>query len=293
MPWQLSILLHSLLSGTRAIQNRRIGKSQQDLSLYTLLVSFSLVAALGCLIAVLRSEPIDMDEVWSARFFLFVMAACFSVLNYMTFKLFRKLSASVIAIASLLNPTAVVVIAAIFTSEVLLPRQWVGAIVLLAAVLFVQLRPKKKHKAAKETMSIGVSTLSILIIALLFGVGIVIEKHLLDRLGLSGYLAFGWGSQFIGVLVVVLLLRKKFRLPSNARMHATVWSSGLLLVSAGFLFVLSQVNSDSASLTSLSSTVKVVVTVLLAYIFLKERDRMLQKSIALTLSCIGLFLLFT
>lgn len=292
MPWQLSILVHSLLSAGRSIQNRRIGKNSYDISLYALFVTFLMVSVLGLILGFTQEDPVVASDAWSARWYLVAAGTCFATLNFLSFKLFRLLPASVVAITSLLNPTAVVVVAAAFTAETLTTQQWIGSAVLLLAVMLVQLRHTNK-KNSNGKLSIGLSASIILLVALLFGIGIVTEKYLLDRIGLSTYLVFGWGGQFVSVSVLVFLLRKNFRLPDTWKMHGIVFSSALFLSVGGFFFVKTQVSSDSASLTSVSSSVKVLLTVLLAFIFLKERDRMIQKFIALALSCAGLFLLFT
>lgn len=289
MPWQLSIVLHSFLSAFRSIQNRRIGNYRRDLSLYALLVSFVCVSLTGAALAITDANPINHSEAWSARYYLLAGGMALAFVNYLTIKLFRMLPASIVVIMSLLNPLALVLAASLLLDETMSAYQWIGTIFLLSAVLLTQLFTVKKRKK-HATVSLGLVVA--IVIAGLYGLGIVNEKYLLDRLELPTYLFYGWGMQFISVLVVCFLLRKKFHMANKIKEHVDVWSYGFLLATSGFLFVISQVNSDSASLTAVSSSAKVVLTVVLAYILLKERSYLLLKIASLCLSVIGLFFLF-
>ncbi len=291
LPWQLSIVILSILGALRTIQNRIIGKNQADLSLYVLAASFFCVGLGGLIIGFSLDEPVVASDALKQWYFFALMAVSLTINNYLTFKLFRLLQASIISIASLLNSLAVVLIASFFLGEKLSASQWLGSIVLFCAVLLVQVQPQ--HKLKRKKLSISKSFLLILVIAITFGVGVVSEKHLLDTVSLSTYLVFGWGAQSVGVFSLVFLLRKKLVFPRSLISHAHVWLSAVLLLGGGFFFVHSVLDSNSSSLTSVSSSLKVTLAVVFSYFLLHERDQLLKKLASLLLSSIGLVLLFS
>lgn len=293
MPWQISILIHGLLSSARDVQNKRIGRHFHDYSLYALFVSFLLVFLNGVAISIVRDQPVFFHAAWQARYYLVIGGSALGLQNYLVFKIYRILPASVVAILSLMNPLAVVLLATLVVGERLTSIQVLGSLILLSSVLILNLKTVKNDKPRRRiykiSLSLGFATA--LSIAMLFGVGIVNERYLLERLGLSTYLIFGWGSQFFSAIVIVILNRGKLVFPKKISTHFQVWSSALLLAMAGFMFVLTQLNSNSSSLSSLSASFKVVLVVLLSYVILKEKDNLPLKLVCTVFSGLGLYLL--
>ena len=292
MPWQLSILVHSVLSASRTIQNKRIGRYKKDLSAYTLVASYFAVFLLGATVALSSYDQIDTVAAWDARYYLLLGGVLFTTANYLTLRLFRLIPASVAIVMGLMNSLAVVLVATLFAGESLTARQWVGASLLLGAVYLVQHFSKKKQsKKVRNRIMLGVA-ISIAS-ALLIGFAVVNEKYLLDRLDLHTYLLYGWGTQFLSSWVVFFAMGRRLKVLRDVRIHVDVWLYSALLATAGFFFVLTLKNSDSSSLTAVSASAKVLFAMVLAYILLKERDHVVSKALGLIFGCSGLYLLFS
>lgn len=291
MQWQLTVLIHSVLSGTRAVQYKRLGRYKEDISGYALVASYFCVSLLGVIVAFGSGNHIDHGAAWEARYFLLLGGVLFTVANYLVLKLFRIIPASIAIMMGLFNAISVLVIASVVAGESLSTRQWSGAAVLLSAVFIVQYYSKRRESAkAQRNISLGLLIASIS--ALLIGVAVVNEKYLLDRIFLETYLLYGWGMQFFASLAVFGLLRKKPQVLPGVKLHVDVWIYALLLAFAGIFFVLTLNNSGSSSLTAVSASVKIVIAMVFAYLFLKERDHTSAKATGLIMSVAGLYLLF-
>lgn len=291
MPWQISIILSNLFASFRAIDARRIGGSKNDLTLFTLVVSFICVTASGFAYVVISGKSINGAEAWNSRYFIALMAFGIGLGNLLSIKLFRLLPASIVAILVLLNPLSAVIFSLLFLGEELTVVQWAGAALVFAGVLSVQLI-SKVTKIRKKKVAIHIGLVLATALALLYGIGITTEKYLLDRMGMSTYVIYGWGSQLLMSLLIALLMWKQFSLPKTAKYYIYSFRYGLLLGASGLLYVFTQVQNNSASLTVIGSSSKVALTVFLAYLLLNEREHVLLKSLGIALSGIGMWLLF-
>lgn len=291
MPWQLASILHVLLASFRSIQNRKIGLYKKDLSIYALVVSFIGVLLMGLGYAVFNWELVNHSSAWSARYFLLVGGMLFGSLNLLNFKLFRLLPASIVAIISLLSTLSVVILSMLFANERLSGVQISGGVLILSSILIVALITNGNNNKSK--LKIYSALVIALIIALMYGPAIVNEKYLIDRIGLETYLLYGWGLQSLSAFTIAFMLRKPSKLKTTVKMHVNVWIYGMILAISGMLFIQSLVESDSASLAIIGASAKVVFTVFLAFLILKERSNLKLKIFSTVLSSIGLFLLFS
>ncbi len=180
----------------------------------------------------------------------------------------------------------------IATDESLTVSQWFGAGILLSAVIVAEHASKVvKSKKQKERFVIGV--ILAITIAILYGFAMVNEKYLLDRIDMPTYLVFGWGLQAISALIIGY----KFWNPKISKIkpiqHINVWLTGVLLSIAGIFFIISVVEVDNVALATVTTSFKVIFTVLLAYVFLNERNKLRIKVFATLLSIVGLYYLFS
>lgn len=294
MPWQVSALLYILFSSTRAIQNRRIGLYKTDLTAYALAASFVCVFTGGLLYALFSWSSVDHEAARNAWPFLVVGGSLFGCINVLIIKTYRFLPASLAIFMGILNTISVILFAYIFTEETLSVRQWIGATILLTAIILVAMI-NKRNRATKYQKSIVIGIILTVLTAFLFGPALLNEKYLINRLGLETYVVYGWGLQAISAFILAYFIHKNTKMKGRitTKMHVDVWVYGLLLILAGLMFVLSLQNSGSASLTAIISVANVVLTAVLAYIFLKERSYLLAKSVGIILTGAGLYLLFS
>jgi len=293
MPWQFSVLFYVFLSSSRAIVNRRIGLLKQDVSLYALSASFICVASVGVVSSLLLPGNINHTAAREAWIFIVGGGSLFAVLNLLVLKLFRYVPASIAVFMSLLNTLSVIIFAYVLTSESLTGVQWLGAGVLLTAVILIALIAQKR-KGVKKHQNMLLGTGLAVAAALLFGPAIVNENYLIGRIGIETYLLYGWGLQAIMSLLLAFTLRDKSKSTRKlpAKVHKLVWLYGGLLGAAGFFFVQSLNDSGNSSVTSISATARVAVVVVFSYVLLGEKDNLKLKLLGLVITGIGLTLLF-
>jgi drug/metabolite transporter (DMT)-like permease len=289
MPWQLLIVLYSIVGGLRNVVVRQLGTYRQDYSVTILLYSFLAVFLTGIGYVFLTGETVDMRAGWEARYFIAVGGVLFVLQNLLFIKLLRRVGAAVGALLVLLNPLAVVLLTMAFTDERLTILQMAGASILLLSVFSAEISTtKKKIKYFHFSKNVLIAA----IIALFFGLASLNEKYLIDRLELPTYVVLGWGGQFIATVVLVFVMRKEVIWKAKPKINLLLGICAILYALSGFLFVSSIVSSQSIVLPVVSGSAKLLTTVVLAYLLLKERQYSIVRFLSVMGGVVGLYLLF-
>jgi drug/metabolite transporter (DMT)-like permease len=253
--------------------------------------SFASIFIVGLAVALLNWSEINHRAALDALPFLVVGGLMFASLNVMILKLYRFVPASIMAFTSFLNTLSVVLFATIAGGEVLTLRQILGALVLFSSVIMVGLLTKrKKNSNNRVLLGVGVAILA----AILLGPAIMNEKYLIQTIGLSTYVLYGWGLQAFFAFFIAYNYRdkNKHKQKITAKMHRNIWFVGALLGLSGFSYVTSINKSGNVAPVALSGTAVVGLTVFAAYFVLKEKDHLFAKLLGLFLSGVGLVLLF-
>lgn len=199
------------------------------------------------------------------------------------FKALQQLEASEVTILSTLRVIVTIIASIIFLQETFNEQKILGAITIIVATILVT-NLKKGFKVNK-------GVIYVLLMSLFSGIAIVF-----DSLSVKHYNVFWYDSlqNFLSGFIVLTFYPKALK----QRKHFTqpkVFRYMLLLVvlSAGqgisYLFALTTpgVTAQASSIRQAS----VIVTVVLAVIFLNEKDHLMRKIIAALLVTFGIFLL--
>jgi drug/metabolite transporter (DMT)-like permease len=295
MPWQVFIVANVIVSAFRSLQSGKIGRYREDVTLYAMSLSFLLQFFIAIAFVIISSGSLNHSGAWEARYFIFFGAFLYTTLNIVFLSLFRIAAASIVVLVSLLNPVAVIVVATTFSGETLTSRQIIGVVAILLAVLLAGLLTKhhpqvlNKSKRNSSMKLIGLS----FAVAVMYGFAVINEKYLINRLELPTYFLYGVGAQVMFATMYLYTLRTRITLKLPLNVHYNVWLYAALLAISGLFFLLSLNYSNSSSLTAMGSSAKVALTVLLAYFLLHEKEDLILKAVSLSLSILGLFLLFT
>jgi drug/metabolite transporter (DMT)-like permease len=286
--WQILILLHSLVAAFSILLVRILAKNGNKYVYSVLFFSFISIWLAGSVVAILILEG-DILPNWDFKLTgqLILGGVLFGMSNFLVFEVLRKVPATVTSINLTLSRIFAVFFAIIFLGESLSINQFFGAILMLIAVALVSYH--RKHK--KLTRIYMQSLVVIFIISIMYGLAVINEKYLLDELGIRSYMIFGWFFQALVVSIIVYLRRSKWKLPQG-KLRKYLWLQVFLFVTSGILFVLTLMLSDSSSKTVSASGFKVVLSVILGYLLLNERQHPKRLFVATVLSFIGILLLF-
>ena len=205
-----------------------------------------------------------------------------------SFRANRTVDAGVFTIINNLSPIFTLVIALPFLHESLAGVQYIGGALLILSGILVAY---PKWKAGRHTGASGIFIC--LGAAAVLGFAVAYERFMLNRVDFGTYIMIGWSAQVIWALIfahreiknIPLLLGRS----SPVRNLVLVWGSVSALRSVAF--VTSLKTSGSASLVSAASDFLSVAVVVAAYFFLKERENMVVKMIAVVIGVGGLLLI--
>ena len=126
--------------------------------------------------------------------------------------------------------------------------------------------------------------------ALAFSFGMMFEKLAIDTMGVWEYARYGWLMQFvIASIFVAIYGRKEFSHVDRSVVNKAV-VLGLLTSVAGGLYILA-LSLGTLSGTMLATSAKITLTSVLAYLFLRERNALGLRVLALVISIVGMWLI--
>lgn len=282
MPWQLIMLFQNLLAASFALVSRKINKEIKGAHFQVVAVIFTVIMLSGIVYGTIN-DGWEISHL-SKNLQLFAFAGlCFGLTNAATYRVLQYMDAGIATILSTLNTLAAVLIATLVLGEGLTIQEAIGALILMFGIwLVMSLRVSKKQK---NNWFIGLS-LSI-VGSIFFGLAVTTEKQLLNNVPLATYVIFGWGFQWLATMALSIINRKKWRAVLKSPVLKTVIGAGFIRTAAGFLFIVSLLKADNLSLISVLSGVKAIFAVILADVFLNERDHLVRKVEGATLVTLG------
>ncbi len=209
----------------------------------------------------------------------------FGVWTYYSYLVFQYVDAAIASLLSLLNILAVVFVASVSIHESLSVQQLVGSLVLLGAmaVIFTARTNQRVHNKWFAAISLS------LVASCTYGLAIANEKWLLNHTTVPSYIVYGFGWQFLVLLVMSLKIhRKQFRNIYQRDFRNKTLLAGVVRGGAGLLFIISLVKANNASLISVLSGFKVVLTTLAGAIFLHETKLLTRKYAASIVAMAGI-----
>lgn len=284
MPWQLAIGISVILSSVSAILQRTLlKKNKSDPVSYSAI--FQTLCGLMILFFGFLTAPIGLPvNLFALTPNLIFAVVLYSLGNVFIFKALKEGQVSNFTILFAARGLISVFASAILLHEFLKLNQLAGAALVLAAIVVVNLN--------RSLLRVSRASLFALSAAVCFGLANTNDRLILKSFELYTYVALA----FIAPGIVLFFSRpakivETLKIASTPVFRAIVVLS--LIYSAGavaFFIALSskQANSSQVVMVGLTS---VITTVFLSAIFLKERDHIIKKIIAVSLTFIGILLL--
>lgn len=280
MSWQFFIAI-SVIAGSISVLLQRLLLHRDKSNTFAYIVVFqALVALLVGTYAVINGFVMpDFDRYWLA-----IIATCvlFGVGNVVYAKTLERVEASIFSVLFATGAVWVMLMGIIFLDEVLSVSQIIGAFLIFFSIAILGYS-KKSLKFSKGIL-LGLLT------GLIYGVAVALWAYV----GRGSDVASWTAISFAGPSLVVLIAY-----PRSVK-HMKSFLSGAKLIrmallgvtfSIGAVTLLTAYNKGDVSAVAPINQTSIVITTLLAIIFLKERDHLPKKILSAVVCFIGALLI--
>jgi len=215
---------------------------------------------------------------------LMLMPFLYSLGNMSKFKSLKKVEASEFTVIYQVSTVVTVFIAILFLGEAFHLAQIFGLALIIIAILLVTLKNHVKFQLSSgELWSI--------LTAAVFGAAFANDAYILRSFDL-------WTYAFLAFLIPGLLTIVFLGKEVKSLKHLAKKESAVGFISSAFFYTIAvltvygayQIGRNAAQIASITPTYSIII-VILAAIFLKERDRLPRKLFAAILAVLGIFLL--
>ncbi|MBP9667745.1 EamA family transporter [Candidatus Saccharibacteria bacterium] len=288
MSWELIIILQVVISAVLSLITRKISLKHPDASFSIGLFAFIAIGLLGCVYATLFQGALPHlppPHMWTL---LILEGLTIPAAWLIQYKLVRHFGAS--------NGTVISVAFILFASlaALALLREpfdiWFlsGSLSIMAAVFIVlRIAPDDNHK---RTLSPKNAIVLVVVGGLLYAVGMLSEKIVVNDIGAWNYAAYGWIMQAVGASFLLLVFARHELRKLSPSIITSGLTFGALTSVAGMLYIYA-LSLGSLSHTLILGSSKLALTAVLAAIFLNERNNIQKRILALLLSIIGIWLI--
>ncbi len=290
MSWQIAIILQILISALMTLFTRHLSLSLRKVFYSVGLLSYLAIAVAGSLYAVLLgytnlSFPPTPVLPYLLIEGLFIPAAWLT-----QYKLMSYVGASNAVIATTFNTVGAAIAGILFFNEPLTAAFVGGATFIIGGMIIaLRIRPDEIHKSNPKVsfaIKFGILALG----TLLFAIGMSAEKAAVNHIGVQDYVMFGWGMQGIGALVLFMLFGRRELAHINRQAVRGGIILGLITSLSGLLYIYA-LSLGSLSHTIVATSGKIAVVMILAAVFLRERNSLWQRIAAFLLATLGLWLI--
>lgn len=213
----------------------------------------------------------------------FLVGFLWALATYCQFKAYHYLEASVAIIISTLEAIVIILAATFFLKEVFTIQMVIGACLVLAGVIAISKTKKKMAFNRGIFYSLG--------FCLFAGLGAVNDTFMVKRVDSMSYLSIG----FLLPVFFLLLFSPKSMYKIKEVLQFTNFKKIFLLTFfyafGAIAFVYAILHGAQVSQLGTIANASVILTVLLATLFLGERDHVMRKIVCSVLVTIGVILL--
>jgi drug/metabolite transporter (DMT)-like permease len=288
MTWQTIIILQIIVSSIMTIFTRQLTLTSKKMFFAVGVVSYVTVACAGWVISILYGDGMLSIPPSSAWPYLIVQGLFIPAAWLTQYKLISNVGAGNAMIVTTLNTLGTAMLGIIFLQEGLTLSFILGTLLVLCGVVIaLRLKPDSKNGIR---MSFYSKLLLTVLGAVFFAAGMYSEKIAINSIGASDYVAFGWSLQAIGAITLFGLFGRNESAHFSRKFIGKGILLGLLTSIAGGLYIYA-LSLGTLSQTIVATSGKIVVVMLLAAVFLRERNAVGYKLAAFLLTVSGIWLI--
>ncbi len=282
MSWEAYLIISILLLSCNGLFHRSLLKDDDSSPLAQTIIFLGIGGILAIIIAVFRGN-LNL-HIPSSLFWNFILLAAILTPAYiLKYKAFQHIGVSEVVMFSATGRLWNVIGAHFFLNETVTIKMILGAIIILAGVAITRFENRK------ITFNKGV--VFVLISAFLFGMGDVNGFFILRSFDSANFLIYATILPVITLLIIkpATIKKLKYYFKKDRAFKITLLcvfdTLGMLSLYRAY-----QVGQNAAVIGPLRAT-SIIVTVVLAAIFLKERENLKNKLLGAFVSVVGVYLL--
>jgi drug/metabolite transporter (DMT)-like permease len=214
---------------------------------------------------------------------------CFGIGVAIAYVAYRRFDTSVVQTVSLLRVPVVAILSYILLGQMLSNRQLLGIGVILASLAIIVYDPSPKRWRAQSWTTFA----AVYISPLMLGLGFVVEKATLNRVNIPTFMAFSWLMQVVWLLPFALKNKQYVQqVLQNKPLLGKSVAMGLLRFSGGFATVWLLAHYKSTGVVTAVAGLSVILTAILAALFLGETEKLRNRLGAAVLASLGVAIIF-
>lgn len=283
MGWFILTIISALTGSlTRILQ--KILLKNKDSDTFAFGFVFQITVSVIFLLYTFFTKTLEFPNLSGLGFNIFIMTLFYCLGNILTFKAFKVAEASEVAVIFASNTVWSVVAALVILGEKLTIKNIFGIILVVLGVVAINI--------SKSSWKINKGHLYAILGALLFGIAFTNDAYIIDRYkSISSYMIIAFS--FPALATIAIQPKSMINIPqytnrkifSKLLICATFYAFSALTIFAAYKA------GGPASIISPIQQTSIIFTVILSYLFLKEKDRLINKLAGMLLTFLGVLLL--
>lgn len=286
--YYILLTVHLLSASSKVIFSRRASLAATKYYLATIVLLFKVLAIVGVVVSLIGLRALPTLPSLQSVLAIAIIGIAIPIAWYVQLKIIAAIGANNWIIVNALIMVGVASTGVLILGEPVAAHFALGlALIIVSVYLVSTINPDTTH--AKK-IARGVVLAYIIGYFIAIASALTLEKHVITSMGVYNYLFFGWPAQLLGiVLIKQLFFRKNYvPLPKNLQHNARMLAVCNVIASTAYVL--------AVSIGKLSQTVsivagKVVVTFILAAIFLHETNQIQRRLIAMALTVAGIIII--
>ncbi len=286
MTWQTLLFVYFILATTSYLLRRKLGTVAPKYNRFVNWFFFGLHYPIGVIVAIALHQSLHI----SLQDLVIIAAAglVFPFINIAQYRASKDVDAGLFTLLNNFTPIITITTAWILLHEGLTSKQFIGAVIIIAATFLVSL-PGFLSRSKSRASGLLFAFLSILML----GVATTFERLMLTRISFSAYLLYAWGFQTFWMTIIAWPQRKHIKILTKAKLRRPIIAFGIVNTAKGLCWLGALRLSGNASLVSAFGSFTAVLVILAAYFILRERDHLALKLAAALVGAAGLTLLYS
>lgn len=281
MTWLIMILLYVLGNSISNILRRVVMKDEKS-DAFTSVVIFQfmgfIMATIFCLFKGFTLPPIAKYP-----FNFITQAVLWGLSSLLLFKASKELEASEVTIISTVTSIATIITAVLFLHEAFNLVRLLGVVLIIFSVILVSLNKGKLRFNRGVWYALASSICG--------GIAITNDTFILQTTDVYSMLVIGWLTPGLFLLATNPKIIKKINYFFNYKKFMKMFLMTLFYTFSGIAFYLAIAMGGQASQVTPIGQASIITTIILASLFLRERDHLPKKMIAAILVTLGVLLL--